>query len=337
MDEKHEKWTVCSSELGQRLDLCLVEKLPELSRAKVQKLIRQGHVLVQGQPTKSNYVIRDGDEIQVTIKAEPSPLSLNPHPMDLDILFEDDCLIVLNKPTGISVHPGAGEREPTLVEGILAHLSDNSPQKSLRPGVVHRLDKDTTGVLVFAKDEQSHAHLAKQFEAKTNHREYIALLDGYMEEETLDYESYLFRDPKERLRFASIRKEDYEKKYSSSPEDKKGYRFASSHFEKLQSYAQRFTLASITLRTGRTHQIRVHCKALKHPVLGDPLYNTPHEFPKTIPQKLTKTLKSLKRQMLHAKILSFTHPKTGERMSFEAPLPEDFEAVLKTLECLKDR
>jgi 23S rRNA pseudouridine1911/1915/1917 synthase len=270
-------------------------------------------------------------------RERPSAI-LVPHPMKLDIIFEDEDLLVLNKSAGLSVHPGAGTREPTLVEGVFHWLGRSQIEvgDNIRPGIVHRLDKDTTGAIVYAKNEKTQTHLAKQFASKLIPREYLALLDGFLPHLQLEYESYLFRDPQHRKRFASISADAYLKKFGRPVSPGTGYRLAKTLFLRKESFQARITLASIFLRTGRTHQIRVHSKDLHCPVLGDPIYNQTHDLPKSIPLEVREKIAGLKRQMLHAHTLGFIHPSSGKEMHFEAPLPEDFQDLLELLKPLKD-
>ncbi len=319
---------------SQRLDSWLAGQLPQLSRAKIQKLIGRHKILVNGRLAKASLKVQTGDRIHVEIENEaPSPRLL-PYPMSLDILYEDSELLVLNKAAGITVHPGAGTSAPTLVEGVLHWLGKKDGGEHLRPGIVHRLDKDTTGLMVYAKNERTQFNLAKQFAAKQIPREYLALLDGYLEQPKLEYESYLFRDHQNRQRFASITKDTYLVRFGHPPQG--GYRWAKSIFTKECSYLSRLSLAKIQLLTGRTHQIRVHSKALQCPVLGDPLYNQPHELPKAFPLAVRQSIASLKRQMLHARKLGFLHPLSGKELSFEAPPPQDFQELIDLLAPFKD-
>jgi 23S rRNA pseudouridine1911/1915/1917 synthase len=322
----------------KRLDQWLTQALPDISRSKIQKLITREKVYVDGKLAKANLLLHNDQFIHIEYEEErPSPL-LIPYPMQLDILYEDDELLVLNKPAGITVHPGAGTREPTLVEGVFHWLGrgQRDAGSNIRPGIVHRLDKDTSGVMVYAKTEKAQAHLGKQFANKTNPREYLALLDGCLEQDQIEFESYLYRDPSHRKRFASISEEAYVKQFGHAVKEGTGYRLAKSLFIKKETYASRITLASISLRTGRTHQIRVHSKELRCPVLGDPIYNTPHEFPKAFPSALKKEFAGLTRQMLHAHTLGFVHPSTGESLSFQASPPQDFQNLLDKLSPFKD-
>ncbi len=338
MSDKIFNLDVPSNAQSQRLDIWLASELPHLSRAKIQKLIRRSKILVDGKNVKANWILKEGQSIHIEIDKEIPSARITPHPMKLDILYEDEDLLVLNKSAGISVHPGAGTQEPTLIEGVFHWLGRTQTEagENIRPGIVHRLDKDTTGVMVYAKNEHAQSHLSKQFANKQNQREYIAILDGLLKQDRIEHESYLYRDPVHRKRFASISAKDFKERFGQEPKEGTGYRLAKSLFVKKASYQSRLTLASITLRTGRTHQIRVHSKDLMCPVLGDPIYNTPHEWPKSFSMELRKQISSLKRQMLHARILGFIHPLSGKEMVFEAPLPEDFQNILNLLSPLQD-
>lgn len=336
--EKILEFEIPNSANGQRLDRWVSENNTDLSRAKIQKLIKRGRVLVNGKRPKSSFILKTGQHLRIEVEAERPSARLIPQAMTLDVLYEDDQVLVLNKPAGISVHPGAGTSVATLIEGVMHRLGRKETQAgdNIRPGIVHRLDKDTTGVMVYAKDEVTQAHLSKQFASKLIPREYIALLDGQLKQESIEYETYLYRDPQHRKRFASISEKDYIKKFGQPVKAGSGYRIAKTKFIKNRSYQSRLTLASIFLRTGRTHQIRVHSKDLQCPVLGDPIYNSPHEYPKVFPLELRKKISELKRQMLHARTLGFIHPKTGIEMNFEAPLPEDFQELLNALKPFQD-
>ena len=324
--------------LPKRLDRWLAEEVPDLSRTKIQKLIAREKVFVDGKLAKANLMLKSGEFIYIEHEEERPSLILRPHPMDLDILYEDDDLLVINKPAGLTVHPGAGTKEPTLVEGVFHWLGrkQSDAGMNIRPGIVHRLDKDTTGAIVYAKNEKTQSHLAKQFAQKDIPREYIALLDGFLEKSSFEVQSYLYRDPKERKRFASITAEAFEKKFGHPVKEGMGYRLAQSQFVRKETYGSRITLASIFLRTGRTHQIRVHSEVLRAPVMGDPIYNHAHEFPKLFPILLRKKFAELKRQMLHAKVLGFIHPSTGKELRFEAPLPDDFKELLELISLFRD-
>ena len=268
----------------------------------------------------SNYRVRVGDQVNVSLVPDDH-LELSPQPIRLDILYEDDDLLVVNKEAGLTVHPGAGTYgTPTLVEGILYYLKQTPDPGNLRPGIVHRLDKDTSGALVISKNEYVHQRLSLQFAEKTNHREYAALLVGVLPQNELTVESYLSRDPHNRLKFVS------------HPTDPGGSaRWAKSIFKEQVRFAHRMSLASVTLHTGRTHQIRVHAKVLNASVLGDQLYGHKVDFGGHMSKEVQAALNKASRQMLHARLLGFIHPRTKAEMMFEAPVPEDFKILLNLL------
>jgi 23S rRNA pseudouridine1911/1915/1917 synthase len=267
--------------------------------------------------------------------------------MQLDILFEDDSLLVINKPAGIAVHPGAGEKGATLVHGLLFHCKklgrgssddEDDGEVNERPGIVHRLDKDTTGVMVVAKSDVAHAHLSKQFHDKTNFRQYVALMNGAFPEGDWVRDSYLHRDPRERTRFASMDVNVYEhKKQREGMDDLPGYRFARTVFKREALYGNVLSLVSLKLFTGRTHQIRLHASDLGCPILGDQTYGkSPVCLGRSIfNPDLEGMIASIERQMLHAWVLGFTHPVSGKWLQFEAPLPSDFAKLLQRLEPYK--
>ena len=320
----------CSG-INQRLDSWLASKQTQLNRSQIKKQVIQQQILLNQKPCRPNTRLTLDDQIQYHLMPDDTK-QLFPRQIPLDILFEDNHILVLNKPANLSVHPGAGHGQhiTTLVEGLLAHTNLSTlPTDKQRPGIVHRLDKDTTGVMVCAKSDQAHEQLLLQFYNKENTRTYIALLDGYMEDVTLTYTSYLYRDPKNRLRFASSPTNNSQE--TPKPIDYQHAKWSQSSFKKLMSFGHRITLVAITLHTGRTHQIRVHSKALGMPVLGDPLYNHPKSFPKIFSKDLIDQLLKLKRQLLHAQSLGIKHPLTQESLDFNAPLPSDFKSTLKLL------
>ena len=307
-------------EAGDRLDRWLASRLLEISRSRIQKLIDAQMVAVNGSDATSNYRVRVGDQINISLVPDDR-LELSPQPVKLDILYEDDDLLVINKDAGLTVHPGAGTYGiPTLVEGVLYYLKQTPAPGNLRPGIVHRLDKDTSGALVVSKNEYTHQRLSLQFSEKSNHREYAALLVGVLPQNELAVESYLSRDPHNRLKFAS------------HPSDPGGSaRWAKSVFKEQVRFAHRMSLASVTLHTGRTHQIRVHAKVLNAPVLGDQLYGHKVDFGGHMSKEVQAALNKASRQMLHARLLGFTHPRTKVDMMFEAPVPQDFKLLLSQL------
>lgn len=317
---------------GQRLDHVLVSLIPEMSRSRLKKLIQSGNVFTNNHAGKASLVMNHGDVIRVSVPEEPSVDHIQPIEMPLDILYEDDDLIVINKPSGLTVHPGAGDHGPTLVEGLLHHcreLSEGGGQQGFRPGIVHRLDRDTTGALVCAKNDFAHRHLAEQFQKKTNKREYIALLGGVFSQHEKTVESYLTRDPKNRLIFCSIKPSEFEQVH---PDRKKAYRWSRSWFQKVANYGHRLSLVRVRLDTGRTHQIRVHSASLNCPVLGDQHYGRNEMLPETFARTVRDSVNVLKRQMLHGETLGFVHPVTGEYLEFKAPLPADFLELIGKLE-----
>jgi 23S rRNA pseudouridine1911/1915/1917 synthase len=335
-----------------RLDLYLSRELQGMSRSKIQEMIEQGLVKVNGQDVSAKFLVKEGDQILYEEMVR-GPSLLEPIPMALTILYEDDHVIVLNKPAGIAVHPGAGETGATLVHGLLYHCQVNSQNlgrgpseddgedqhEPMRPGIVHRLDKDTTGVMVIAKTDAAHAHLSKQFHDKTNFRQYVALLNGPFPEGDWVRDSYLYRDPRDRTKFASMDISKYEhKKEREGGEDLQGFRFARTVFKREAQYRGVLSLVSLKLFTGRTHQIRIHARDLGSSVVGDQTYG------KSLVcvgrglfnQDVEAQLKIVQRQMLHAWILGFHHPDSGDWMHFEAPLPPDFAQLVDSLEPYRD-
>lgn len=331
-----------------RLDIYLSRVLEGVSRSKVQEMISSGLVEVNSVKVSAKHQLSGGERIQYGDLGR-AQTTLEPVQMNLEILFEDDHLIFINKPAGVAVHPGAGETDATLVNGLLYHAKklgmsqsqyDDEDPSYERPGIVHRLDKDTTGVMVVAKTDFAHAHLSKQFHDKTNFRQYVALLNGAFPEGEWVRDSYLFRDPKERTRFSSIDVSRYEhlKSREGTGEDLPGYRFARTLFKREAQYRGVLSLVSVKLSTGRTHQIRLHAKDLGAPIIGDPVYGAKAicagrgVFTETIEERIV----AVRRQMLHAWVLGLTHPATGKWMQFEAPLPDDFASLVKMLEAYKD-
>lgn len=290
--------TIIGTEPGQRLDLFLSSKL-DISRSQIQTLIAQEKVLVNGLSVKKNYLLEDEDVITLTI---PEPPSLQAQEMSLDVLYEDAYMAVINKPAGLSMHPGSGQVEGTLVSGLLAlgwPLSDLGGEE--RPGIVHRLDKGTSGLVLIAKDNLTHHYLKKELELRNIVRRYIALVEGVPKWKHHIVEGYIHRHLKHPTMFRMAAQGRYSKTYFTLLED-------------LGNYA----LLECILDTGRTHQIRVHLKSIHFPVVGDPVYGS------------RKTMRKLTHQMLHARTLEFIHP-SGEPMRFVAPLPQDFAELLDQL------
>lgn len=288
-------------EVNQRIDKVIAELNDDWSRTQVQQWIKEGHVLVNGEKTKANYKACLNDVVEINIP-EPEILDVEPEEMDLDIYYEDRDIIVVNKPKGMVVHPGPGHFRGTLVNGLLAHCKDLSGINGvLRPGIVHRLDKDTSGLLVAAKNNKAHEDLAIQLTERTMVRKYRALVHGVIPHDHGTIDAPIGRDPKNRQQMAVVD--------NGKP--------SVTHFRVLERFKE-FTFIECRLETGRTHQIRVHMRYIGYPIAGDPKYG-----PK-------KTL-DLDGQALHAGVLGFVHPRTGEYMEFEAPLPRYFEELLTRL------
>ena len=296
---------------GTRLDLVLSAGLEDYSRSFIQKLFEMGSISVNGQVcTSKKYKCCEGDIVEIEMP-EPKKLQAEAEDIPLDIVYEDEELIVVNKPAGMVVHPAPGNYSGTLVNALLYHCGDelSSINGVIRPGIVHRIDKDTSGLLMAAKTNRAHQELARQLEEHSISRIYNAIVYDNIKENEGTVDAAIGRDPKNRLRNAVIK------------EGMPGFesaRNAVTHYKVLERFGK-FTLIEAKLETGRTHQIRVHMAYIKHPLLGDELYGP------------TKNKQGAKRQMLHAGVLGFIHPVTGEQMQFESPLPEDFQKVLDKL------
>ena len=283
-----------------RLDQFLAKQLPEYSRSRLQQLIRGGFIRLNKQTTRPRQIVRGGDKIHL-IEPPLEKIEMRPEPIPLDVLFEDDDLIIINKPTDLTVHPGAGQREHTLVNALLSHCTNLSGIGGKeRPGIVHRLDKETSGCLVVAKNDIAHRELSKQFAARTVEKIYLALVAGKLRKAAGIIDEKIGRHPvrRQRMQVTSLRG-----------------RTAKTEYRAIRSSDQA-TLVECRLHSGRTHQIRVHLHHLGHPVLGDKIYA--QRFAKNFP-----------RQMLHAWRLGFSHPRTGEWKTFEAPFPLDFATAIK--------
>ena len=285
------------------------DRLPPLSRTYIQKLIREGAITVNGKPSKPGYKLRTGDQIFLTLP-DPRPLpDIEPEPIPIDILYEDPALIVVNKPAGMTVHPAGNTYSGTLVNALLHHCKTLPGIGGVqRPGIVHRLDKDTSGVIVAAKTDFAHRHLSAQFEARTTTRHYHAVVCGVPNEAgTVD--AHIVRSPRDRRKMTVTGT---------------GGRRAVTHYHLLERY-DRFSLLKLTLETGRIHQIRVHLSHIGHPVAGDHIYGGGYaRAVSDAPSPIVKeALVALDRQALHAHTLGFVHPETEERLTFSAPMPED--------------
>ena len=291
---------VVSDQESGRLDKVVTNHYPDLTRSKIQNLIKQEQILINQAPTTNRYKVSENDVIDVTLP-DPVEVSVKPEKMNLDIVFEDDDVIVVNKPQGMVVHPAPGHENGTLVNGLLDHAPLARVNGELRPGIVHRIDKDTSGLLMVAKNDQAMLSLSAQLKAKTNQRKYLAIVHGNFKEEAGTINAPIGRSKKDRKKMAIV-------------EDG---RPAVSHFKVLERFTD-YTLIECELETGRTHQIRVHLKYIGHPVAGDPLYGP------------RNTLKG-NGQFLHAKLLGFKHPRTGEELVFEVDPPQIFQDTLSKL------
>jgi 23S rRNA pseudouridine1911/1915/1917 synthase len=305
---------ISESDAGGRLDAYLASQIKDWSRARLQRLIEAEDVLVNGKPAKPSYKVSTGDVIELELTVSPLA-SFTPENIPLEIVFEDDDLVVVNKPAGLVVHPAAGAPSGTLANALAYHFQQLSKHAgSIRPGIVHRLDKDTSGLLVVAKTEAAHEDLADQFRAREIFKSYVALVYGVVKQESGRVEQPIARDPRNRTRMAIVA----------------GGRGALSLYRVRRSY-ESFTLLDVELKTGRTHQIRVHLSWLKHPVVGDELYSGGRENGLE-DVRLRAEIRKLRRQFLHAEQLGFRHPKTGDQIKFTAPLPPELASLLEVLE-----
>ena len=292
-----------SEDEGKRLDVFLAENLADYSRSYLQKLIKEKRALVNNEVGKNRSILKEGDEVTIEIP-EPKPLEIKEENIPIEIIYEDEALLVVNKPQGMVVHPGAGNHEGTLVNALMHHCKGklSSINGVIRPGIVHRIDKDTSGLLMVAKTDQAHRGLQQQLKERKVSRRYLLLVHGVIGEEKAVIDAPIGRSPNNPLKMAIL----------------DGGRFAKTHLRVLERF-EKYTLLEARLETGRTHQIRVHLQYIGHSLVGDPVYGP------------IKSRFSLQGQMLHAKSLGFVHPITGEYMEFDSPLPDYFEKVLKEL------
>lgn len=294
--------TAEAEDAGTRADVFLAAKLG-VSRSNMQKLLEDGRVKRGEKIIKANYKVRAAEMFVVDIP-EPEPIEAVPENIPLDIIYEDDDVVVLNKARGMVVHPAPGNYTGTLVNALLYHCSNLSGINSaIRPGIVHRLDKDTSGIMIVAKNDVAHILLSQQIQSKTAVRTYLAVVRGNIKTDNGTIETQIARDKTDRKKMAVV---------------KEGGRDAITDYEVLERFGK-YTLVRCKLRTGRTHQIRVHMEYLGYPLVGDPKYSP------------MKTPFGIKGQALHSHTLEFTHPRTGERMKFEAPLPEDMHKIITRL------
>ncbi len=299
---EQERLIIAEEQAGQRADVGLALLL-DITRSNMQRLLEDGRAVKGAKVLKANYKLRAGDEIVVTLP-EPQPLDAQPENIPLDIIYEDEDVIVVNKARGMVVHPAAGNYSGTLVNALLYHCKNLSGINGvIRPGIVHRLDKDTSGIMICAKNDEAHLSLSQQIQAKTARRTYLAVVRGNIKTDSGTIETQIARDKVDRKKMAVV---------------KENGREAITDYEVVERFGK-YTLVRCKLRTGRTHQIRVHMEYLGYPLVGDPKYSP------------MKTPFAIKGQALHSQTLEFTHPRTGERMQFEAPLPEDMQKIITRL------
>ena len=315
---EHYSFTADSGQQALRVDKFLMNRIENSTRNKIQQAAKAGSVLVNDSVVKSNYKVKGGDEVKVLFTNPPYENLLVGEDIPLDIFYEDDALVVVNKAAGMVVHPGHGNYSGTLLNALLYHFESLPLNANDRPGLVHRIDKDTSGLLVVAKTEKAMTHLAKQFFDKTTQRSYYALVWGDVKDDTGTIEGHIGRDPKNRLLMTIFPDGDQGKE-------------AITHYEVMERFGYT-TLVRCRLETGRTHQIRAHMKHIGHTLFGDARYGGDNILKGTTftkyKQFVDNCFKLLPRQALHAQTLGFVHPISGKSMSFEAPLPNDMLTAL---------
>jgi 23S rRNA pseudouridine1911/1915/1917 synthase len=306
-----QSFPAAESDRGKRLDVFLAEQLPSVSRSRIQKLLRDGNVRIAGSQTsgklKASYCLRGHERVSIEL-APPAPLRAWPEPLPLKILYEDQEIVAIDKPAGMVVHLGAGVRSGTLVNALLHHFEALSRAGGeTRPGIVHRLDRNTSGVILVAKNDFAHAQLAAQFAGRSVEKFYVALVHGSVKKPEGAIATPIGRDPGRRIRMKAS--------------ERRG-RAAQSRFRVLRKF-KGFTLLEVQILTGRTHQVRVHLSSIGHPVVGDTLYGAPSQLPERLP--------TLGRNFLHAAVIRFHHPRSGEKMEIRSPLPGALEEFLAKL------
>lgn len=303
---------------AMRLDAFIAESLPDISRSQLKKLIDNGKITLNGSIVKASCKLKGGETIDISLP-EPQPIEALPENIPLQILYEDQDLIVINKDVGMVVHPAAGHRSGTLVNALLHHCTDLAGiGGEIRPGIVHRIDKDTSGVLVVTKNDHSHQHLAEQFKAHSVNRRYIALVHGTLPQLKGTVDQAIGRHPNQR------------KKMSGKG---KNCKHAVTHWKTLKQYnSNRLSLIQLQLETGRTHQIRVHFAEMNYPLIGDPLYGNRSRTIALKDMNLRKLIDQLSGQALHAQLLGFIHPTSGKYLEFSTPAPATFQNIIDYLE-----
>jgi 23S rRNA pseudouridine1911/1915/1917 synthase len=334
-DDLRQEFSVPTTAAGERLDTYLTQQLPGMSRSRVQMLLDQHSVLVDGKPVKPSLKLRGGESISVVAAPQVPPLHAMAEDIPLDIVFEDDDLAVINKPAGMMVHAGSGATDEarnrgTLVNAALHHFQTlSSTGGDLRPGIVHRLDKQTSGLIIVAKNDITHLRLSEMFSSRRMRKTYVALVHGSVERDTGTINEPISRDTVRRTRMTTRRTAEG--------------RTAISHYKvlrRIDSRFGRFTLIAVRIETGRTHQIRVHMSSIGHPVVGDTLYGAPAEIALATPtvtrrsraRALSEERTSLDRNFLHAAELEFDHPRSGKPLHLSSPLPAELEAFLTNIE-----
>ena len=316
---EHYRFDIPKGQLLLRIDKYLMNMIPNATRNKIQNAATAGDIYVNDLPVKSNYKVKPFDVVRIMLSHPPFENRVDPEDIPLDIVYEDDALLLVNKPPNFVVHPGHGNYTGTLVNALAFHFENLPMNSSERPGLVHRIDKDTSGLLVIAKTEAAMTHLAKQFEAKTSEREYISMVWGNVVADEGTIEGNIARHVKDRMQMAVF----------ADPEIGKP---AVTHYKVLERFGY-VTLVSCILETGRTHQIRVHMKHIGHPIFNDERYGGNLILKGTTftkyKQFIDNCFKALPRQALHAKTLGFIHPTTGEMMRFDTELPQDFQDCIE--------
>jgi len=321
--EKKYTFEITEGKRRERLDVFLTHSIENSTRTKIQNLIKNQFVQVNGKFVKPSYQLNPGDVVEVRIPVKPRPAQTLPEPIPLNIVYEDDDIIVVNKPAGIVVHPALGNYTGTLVNALLYYTKNLSRSSDVdRAGIVHRIDKNTSGLLVVAKNDVAHSKLAKQFSAHSIEREYWAIVWGHFKTPEGVIETKIGRSKSDRKKFAVV--EDGKEAVT--------YYYVLEEFEYL-------TLVRLKLKTGRTHQIRVHLSHINHPVFGDPTYGGRKIHYSNVTSRIKKEVENLleimKRQALHAKTLGFIHPTTNEFVKFDSELPEDMQLLLERLRTIK--